>query len=78
MPAKMDHLRKNQMNTVRKFAEKVFEGAWRASGRNLEDYHEDSREGDGVFMGEEWSKSMELLTKDGVMLRVFVTATRVE
>jgi hypothetical protein len=74
----MDELRKNQMNTVHKFTERVFEGAWRASGRNLEDYHEDYLEGDGVYTGEQWSKGMELITKDGVMLRVIVTATRVE
>lgn len=69
-------MRKDQLEIVRKFTEKLFVFAEKVLSRKIEDISESPREGDGVYMGEQWSKQCEFAVKGNVGMRVIVTAWR--
>lgn len=69
-------MRKDQTEVVRKFTDRLFNAAEKILRRRIEDLSEDTMEGDGIFIGEQWSKKAEFAVKGNVTIRVIVTAMR--
>lgn len=71
-------LRKDQLEIIRKFTDKIFAASEKILRRRIEDLAEDTREGDGIFTHDQWSKKCDFAVKGNVEITVIVTARRTD